>query len=132
MGGTIPDELYNLEIIDRIDLYDSNFSGTISTKIGQLSTLDILRIRGNDFSGNLPTELGLLTQLQQAWFENNRFVGEIPAGMCELRQEMTLLELSADCHSTEDSVSPLMDCPDGCCTGCCEPATQTCVSGLHG
>ena len=34
LKGTIPEELYDLSLLNRLDLYSSSFSGTISSRLG--------------------------------------------------------------------------------------------------
>jgi len=132
MSGELPDELFNLKLIERIDLYDANFTGTISTLIGKLSpTLSMLRLRGNNFYGELPTEMNLLTTLQSFWVHFTSIAGAVPSGLCRLRDDLILRELVADCMPNEDSGVAQIECPDGCCTACCDDVTGLCFDMLN-
>ena len=63
LTGTIPEELYNLSYLIRLDITSSLLTGTISTKIGNLTKLRGLYFGGSNFNGTLPTEIGNLEVL---------------------------------------------------------------------
>jgi hypothetical protein len=126
MTGTIPEEIYQLTFLNRLDLYDAGFNGTISTMVGQFTTLDYFRIRENEFSGVIPTELGLLTELRQVWLAGNNFRGEIPLELCAIRGPDLLQIITADCLASEFTGVPAVECPVGCCTLCCDADAGFC------
>lgn len=116
IGGDIPDELWNLTDLWRLDVHNAKFTGTISPSISNLENLNVLRIQDNDFSGQLPTELAELNELMTLRVEGNNFIGSIPEGLCALRDPEGLSEITASSN---------MVC--SCCTDICDDETGECV-----
>jgi len=128
ISGEIPEEVYGLPAVNRIDLYNTNITGTISTLIGRLTTLKQLRVRSTNLYGNIPTEIGLLSELRSVWLHHSDFSGSVPGGLCQLRSdEMHLSELVTDCTVMQTSGLAAVSCPAGCCTECCDQETNVCV-----
>lgn len=117
LEGTIPDEIFELKNMWRLDLYSANFTGTISTLVGKLQALDVLRLSNNRFTGQLPTEMESLLQLKSVWVDGNDFNGTVPPGLCALRVPEGLEDLSADCLMDPITGDTAVDCE--CCTHCC-------------
>jgi hypothetical protein len=117
VGGTIPDEIWGLDQVYRIDLFKMNLTGTLSPLVSQMDRLGSLRLHGNELSGQIPTELGLLSNLQRLRLEENRFSGAIPSALCELRGPEGLFQVTADClNSTVGDESVVCECCDICCS----------------
>ena len=130
LKGTIPEELYSLDQLQDLKLDGCNFTGTISTQIAKMTGLQNLFLAGNSFSGELPTGLGNLKSLIHSQLQENHFVGAVPESMCLLKGPNTLKELVADCTPVSPlgggDPQPLLECPDGCCTSCCDAETHIC------
>ena len=132
--GTLPSELYGLYQLQDLRLDHCNFTGTVSPQISQMVGLQNLILAGNSFQGELPTGMGKLTALINAQLQDNGFVGAVPEAMCLLKGPNTLKDLVADCAAptsvTEKvggpKVAPHLECPDGCCTSCCDVETKIC------
>lgn len=63
MNGTIPDSLYNLTQLGKLELSGNAFDGVIKAQIGNLKNLTELGLAHNKFTGTLPSELGLCENL---------------------------------------------------------------------
>jgi hypothetical protein len=126
LEGTIPEDIYDLTSLWRLDLNEANFTGTISSKVGNLQSLSVFRINNNFFSGTLPSELDLLSNLNTVQFDHNQFNGTVPSGMCDnLAPDGSLELLQADCLVDPVSGSTMITCE--CCTVCCAPGWDECV-----
>jgi len=65
MSGSLPDELYQLGLVE-LNLDGANFSGPLSETLANLSsTLRELSLRNNNFSGPLPAALDQLEVLRK-------------------------------------------------------------------
>lgn len=95
--GTIPEELYNLKDLWRLELRSANLSGTLSTLVGNLQALNVLLLSDNQFTGQLPTELESLPQLKSIWVDANNFSGTVPLGLCDSQDPEGTAEIYADC-----------------------------------
>lgn len=54
LGGTIPEQLFELSDLTSLRLYQNQLSGTIATSIVQLSDLKELELVGNQLTGTIP------------------------------------------------------------------------------
>jgi hypothetical protein len=127
LTGTIPEEIYNMDTLTRLDLYDCQITGTISTNIAMLSNLEAFRIRGNrGLTGTIPSEIGLLRSIEELWFHITGLTGTMPDEVCAIRGIGDLEILEADCADTNGFEPPALDCK-GCCTECCDAATEVCA-----
>jgi hypothetical protein len=122
--GTIPDELWNLSDLWRLDLYGMRLTGTLSSNMSKMTNVHILRVNDNELTGTVPTEIGLLTKLEKVWFEGNNFRGEIPSTLCALRGAQGLQEVVADCLSSAATGFPAVTCD--CCDLCCDSESGEC------
>ncbi|KZV14400.1 putative inactive receptor kinase-like [Dorcoceras hygrometricum] len=77
--GEIPDSLFSLTSLVRLNLADNNFSGQISPSFNKLIRLGTLYLQDNHFSGQVP-DLNL-TGLTQFNVSNNNLTGEIPQNL---------------------------------------------------
>jgi hypothetical protein len=127
LTGTIPDELYSLSMLLSLDISGSELTGVISSKVGQLSCQSGW-LNDNFLSGTLPTELGLITGLRTFFINGNDISGSIPQELCDLRLDSTktVLKVKADCATIFTGETPI-ECPEGCCTECCNAETQICM-----
>ena len=125
LTGTIPEEIYNIETLTRLDLYDCQLTGTISTSISKMSNLEVFRIRANrGITGTVPSEIGLLPNIKELWLHITGLVGVMPTEVCAIRGPGDLEILEANCADTNGFEPPALDCL--CCTECCDAATEVC------
>lgn len=84
---TIPDEVYDLNALEDLNLADSMLGGTLSSKIGQLTKLKRFTVAGNAITGQIPTEIGNLVAVEYLDLSNNDWYGTLPqtiSGMTSL------------------------------------------------
>lgn len=125
LTGTIPEEIYNIETLTRLDLYDCQLTGTISTSISKMSNLEVFRIRANrGITGTVPSEIGLLPNIKELWLHITGLVGVMPTEVCAIRGPGDLEILESNCADTNGFEPPALDCQ--CCTECCDAATEVC------
>jgi len=121
-GGKIPDPIYSLTQLTRLDLQRNRFSGTFSTRIGNLAALEILKVSRNQLTGPMPVEISQLSGLRLAWLHLNRFTGSVPTEYCNNRGVGLLQFLSSDCGP---DAAPSTPC--ACCSNCCDRVTGVCL-----
>ena len=124
IGGTLPEFLFEMSQVWRMDFSDARFTGTLSTNFGKLGSLQSLRLTGNQLSGTIPTEMGLMTSLYELSLFGNNISGTIPPAVCALRLEQRLEFLSMNCLPESDS-APSVVCD--CCSICCNSSGSQCV-----
>lgn len=81
LAGPLPDELFQLTLLETLQLDAANAVGTLSTRIGQLTNLRRLYLNENQFSGALSTlsdALNQLTKLQYLDLSDNDWTGTLP------------------------------------------------------
>ncbi|XP_017696519.2 receptor kinase-like protein Xa21 [Phoenix dactylifera] len=78
MSGSIPEELENLEGLQKLDLSYNILTGNIPGTIGKLRNLGQLTLSGNRLSGPIPASLGNLTHLELLNLRGNYLQGNIP------------------------------------------------------
>ncbi|GKV40166.1 hypothetical protein SLEP1_g47834 [Rubroshorea leprosula] len=76
--GVIPDELWNLTHLTKLDLRQNHLTGPLSASIGNLTQMQYLGVGVNALSGKVPKELGLLTNLRSLSISANNFSGPLP------------------------------------------------------
>lgn len=101
LGGSIPDELYQLTRLQDIVLSNSSMTGPLTENVRFLNTtLTELSLNDNSFSGPLPTALDFLENLELLFLNGNSFTGTISDVVCEERglRAGELFRLEADCN----------------------------------
>lgn len=104
--GEIPEELYDLRELKRLNLRFTSITGTLSPKIGQWSRMDSLSLRTSPWAhnavdytpnksvmtGELPKEIGQLKELVFLDLGRQHFSGTLPEeiGNCTALQEIDL------------------------------------------
>ncbi|CAA0811285.1 Phytosulfokine receptor 1 [Striga hermonthica] len=78
LSGAIPDDLFRLFNLQRLDLRENHFSGRLSGLMGNLSSLVHVDLSSNSLSGNIPDIFDRLMQLQYFSAQSNNFGGVIP------------------------------------------------------
>ena len=124
LEGTIPEEIYDMSQMWRLDLHESGFIGTISSNITKLEGLQTLRLSDNHFTGTLPSGLSSMINLRTVWLNGNKLTGSIPSSLCNLKEEHMLEFLKADCLPDPSSGLPSITCE--CCDICCSAETGEC------
>ena len=125
LEGTIPEELFDLSHVWRLDLYKSGFSGTISPSIAKLEGLQTMRLSDNGFTGTVPAAISKLTNLVTIWLSGNKLTGFVPSSICDLKDEHKLEFVMADCLPDPTSGNASVTCE--CCDTCCSAETGECV-----
>ena len=124
LEGEIPEELFGLSQVWRLDLYNSGLSGTISPNMTKLEGLQTLRLSNNEFTGMVPTGFSSMTNLVTLWLHGNKLTGAIPSSICDLKDEHMLEFLNADCLPDPTSGNSSVTCE--CCDICCSAETGEC------
>nr|POE57136.1 phytosulfokine receptor 1 [Quercus suber] len=84
LGGSLPDDLFNLQNIEIIDISNNAFVGSINNKgslpesLFQLKNLSELNLQGNRISGSLSNGIGNLSNLVKLDISSNLFSGVLP------------------------------------------------------
>ena len=63
--GSLPTEITNLALLDRLYVDGNYFEGTLPNNMGQLSNLDALSLYDNYFTGSIP-DFGPITNLSES------------------------------------------------------------------
>eukprot|EP00980_Cylindrotheca_fusiformis_P013541 scaffold3450_cov114-Cylindrotheca_fusiformis.AAC.46 len=124
LNGTIPEELFSLLRLSRIDLFKSGLTGTLSTRVGQMENLSILRIHDNSMYGEIPDTLGQISDLSSLWVQGNSFTGDVPLQLCTLKDVGGLEQLVADCLPS--NITGIAQNPCTCCDICCNVDSGFC------
>merc|ERR1712183_838757 len=77
---------------------NNELSGPIPSDLGTLVKLESVYLEDNDFSGKVPSELGELTKLKLMHLHGSRLSGEMPPGICNLKEQFSLRDLTVDCE----------------------------------
>ena len=88
-SGELPEELFGLQQLTRLNLEENKFTSTISDGIGRLSNLQVLSMYDNSFDGSLPATMGNLTNLRELYLQFNFLSGPI----VDYLLQMPLLEV---------------------------------------
>jgi Leucine-rich repeat (LRR) protein len=121
--GPIPDEIFNMKRLKRLDLYEMDLNETLSTRVGELVELTQLRVSTNRLTGSIPSEIQKLGSLALFWSHLNLFNGSMPNEICNNRAPGgKLTGLQTDCNPPD---SPGVSCK--CCTSCCDRDSKLCL-----
>ena len=78
LSGELPDQVFNLENLEVLELFGNNLTGTISSGFENLTKLRSLNLGQNNFHGQIPTEIGKLSRLNFLNLQNYNLTGNIP------------------------------------------------------
>ncbi|XP_050280835.1 receptor-like protein EIX2 isoform X2 [Quercus robur] len=100
---SIPQWLFNLTSLTKLDLTFSNQGGKILDSFGRLGNLQYLYLGGNRFYGSIPASIGNLSSLNELDLSYNQMNGTIPESFGQLSElaNLYLLENSWDGVITE-------------------------------
>ncbi|KAM7496459.1 hypothetical protein LguiA_020873 [Lonicera macranthoides] len=76
--GSIPPQIGNITLLQRLVLTANKFHGTIPQEIGRLSRLMFLHLGSNSLSGPIPTSLSNCSNLLEVYLSDNLLTGKIP------------------------------------------------------
>ena len=129
LSGTLPEVLFDLSQMWRLDLTKSRLTGTISTGITRLRNIQVLRLGDNQFTGKVPDGLGTMTKLKELTLSGNNLTGSIPSEICNLKEEGFRLKfLSYDCLPETD-LTQGNSCE--CCNECCDASGNCQLQGTQ-
>ncbi|KAL3777772.1 hypothetical protein HJC23_008889 [Cyclotella cryptica] len=78
LQGAVLENIWRLQDLRELFLYDNYCSGTISPEIENLKQLEILSVGLNIFSGTIPSAISKLNNLKELWLELNWLSGSLP------------------------------------------------------
>lgn len=87
VNGTLPEDIFDLEELQYLRIFDTNIEGELSPRIGDFKNIMYLSLYGNQFSGSLPPELTHLNLIENGRqgpyvpglnLGNNHFSGKVP------------------------------------------------------
>ncbi|CAA2964542.1 probable LRR receptor-like serine threonine-kinase At1g56140 [Olea europaea subsp. europaea] len=84
VAGPIPNELWNLTLLDDLDLRQNYLTGPLPASVGNLTRMQYMSFGINALSGVVPKELGKLTDLRSLAFGTNNFSGPLPSELGSL------------------------------------------------
>ena len=100
LGGTIPNEIFELTNLKGLYCNYNGFTGSLPSKISDLTELEEMYFHNNDLSGPIPSEIGQLENLEIIALGENSLTGHIPA---ELTQLPNLVVFSLQHESSKGS-----------------------------
>jgi len=93
LTGTLPDELFELTLLEQLDFDFNAFTGHLGVGVGKLTNLKLLTGEKNKLNGALPTAVGQMTSLVTLRLSRNDLSGEIPTGF-GMMTDLSFLDLS--------------------------------------
>eukprot|EP01033_Poteriospumella_lacustris_P001991 gene1991-1450_t len=84
LTGSIPAELGQLLLLQRLELYDNYLEGTLPATLSKWKRLVALDIERNLLQGTIPTSLFQLVKLSYLYLSENLMTGTIPVGFNQL------------------------------------------------
>ncbi len=66
LTGKLPEELWGMESLTKLELEFNSFTGSISAAIGNITGLQTMSLQGNDLTGTVPEEICAKSSLQVA------------------------------------------------------------------
>lgn len=93
LSGTIPEEIYALSSLRKLELSDNNLSGILPDSIGYLEYLDILNLSHNNLTGTIGNIVKSAENLTILDLSKNKFTGSIPKSIGRVKN-LEILDLS--------------------------------------
>ncbi|KAM7473133.1 hypothetical protein LguiB_020376 [Lonicera macranthoides] len=75
LTSVIAVHIYDLKIIQSLDLLNNNLTGQVPDFLSQLASLRVLKLNGNNFTGSVPAEL--LKKSKNGWLSLRRVEAEL-------------------------------------------------------
>lgn len=106
LNQPFPSEIFEATSLLTLELIDNGLFGTLPTEIVNMTLLDKLTVSGNRLTGPIPSVLGLLPNLRNLVLEDNAFSGTLPTEL----NNMPYLEVLDISNSTRNGrlVGPLL------------------------
>lgn len=115
LGGSIPDALGQLSMLEVLDMSHTQTTGSIPSSLGSLSSLRSLDLSHCILSGAIPDSLGQLKSMQSLNLTGNKFESWTTHSICNLIYEADL----TDCNIVANPLScPIPDCAPKCGATC--------------
>jgi Leucine-rich repeat (LRR) protein len=93
MTGIVPEEIWRLPNLRRINLNGLGLMASLPTAIQQATGLEIMQLNSNFLSGSIPTSIGILTNLRVMDVANNLLAGSLPSEIGNLHETLQKLLL---------------------------------------
>jgi Leucine-rich repeat (LRR) protein len=90
---SIPDELYDMTMLESLFVSFNSITGSLSKRLGQLTNIKEFYMSGNHLTGTIPTNVGFLTQLTDFVVAGNSLSGVLPNEFSSL-PKLELLSVS--------------------------------------
>uniref|UniRef100_A0A0E0QNC5 non-specific serine/threonine protein kinase n=1 Tax=Oryza rufipogon TaxID=4529 RepID=A0A0E0QNC5_ORYRU len=100
LSGQIPEDIGQLEELERLFLSYNHFTGSIPDSVALLPKLINVQLSKNSFEGILPQELGKHSLLFNLETHYNNFYGTLPEGLCS-KGALVYISMSANMFSGE-------------------------------
>ncbi|KAF7116039.1 hypothetical protein RHSIM_RhsimUnG0039500 [Rhododendron simsii] len=91
LTGPLSSSIANLTQIQWLSLGANALSGEVPKELGKLTNLTVLNIGTNNFSGSLPVEMGYLVKLERLYFDSSGVSGAIPSTFAALQNLQIVL-----------------------------------------
>lgn len=82
--GTLPDSIFEILELEKLELSGNLLTGSIPGSINQLRNLKLLDLSNNLLNGSVPPDLGDLCELKSVFLNNNKFTGSLPMDLVRL------------------------------------------------
>lgn len=101
LTGTIPAEIANITLLERLWLHDNQIGGELPQSITAMTSLEALRLENNsELGGSLPLDLGNMESLNTLTIMETKMNGEIPSSIGDIKN-LVNLDLSSNSFSGE-------------------------------
>ncbi|CAB9520829.1 LRR receptor-like serine threonine-protein kinase At4g08850-like [Seminavis robusta] len=81
LGGSIPDTIGGMTLLEELSLQGNDLVGAIPASISSLSGLEMLRLGDNALTGSIPEVFGNLVKLTDLQLSSNRFRSLLPTSI---------------------------------------------------
>ncbi|KAG9456971.1 hypothetical protein H6P81_001479 [Aristolochia fimbriata] len=85
LRGGIPSSVFDLKLLQTLDLSQNKLTGEFPKRIVELTNLNQIELFSNDFTGEIPVGLANLTLLRELDVSRNRISGELPPQIGNLK-----------------------------------------------
>jgi len=85
LHGTIPDEIGELKLLEKLKFTSNSLVGTLPSTLGNLMSLEELNLGDNALTGSIPKELGNVSPLSVISLYENNLSGSVPSELSNLQ-----------------------------------------------